>query len=301
MEAKLYPEQNREDVLKLLSRCTEILALPHTVRLILDVTSGKNSSSGDLATLIESDPALSAGILSVINSPYFGFAKKVSSISHAVTVLGFQEVQSIVLSISVVRLFDQKGFDFMEKLWRHSFAVGIGSRMLAAYLKLKIEGKYFVAGLLHDIGKIFLSQYLPDKFKEMLAILERGDSKITYHALEEGFFGISHGEIGRRLLEFWCFPQDIKDAVTWHHEPSRAVSCQALAACVSLTDLICTIKGVSPLGDCHFLTVDKRVMPLLNSLKENFSAEDLFYLIRQLDLELDRLNGFVSAYKQEYR
>jgi putative nucleotidyltransferase with HDIG domain len=301
VEAKLYPEQGREDVLKLLSRCTEILALPHTVRLILDVTSGKSSSAGDLATLIGSDPALSAGIISVVNSPYFGFAKKVSSVSHAVTVMGFQEVQNIVLSISVIKLFDQKGFDFIEKLWRHSFAVGVGSRMLAAHLKLKIEGKYFVAGLLHDIGKIFLSQYLPDKFKEMHAILERGDSKITYHALEEGFWGISHAEIGRKLLEFWGFPEDIKDAVAWHHEPSRALSCQALAACLNITDLICTIKGLSPLGDRHFLTVDKNVLPLMNKLKENFGTEDLFFLTRQLDLEMDRLSGFVSAYKYECR
>jgi putative nucleotidyltransferase with HDIG domain len=169
--------------------------------------------------------------------------------------------------------------------------------MLAAHLKLKVESKYFVAGLLHDIGKIFLAQYLPDKFKEMHAILERSDNKTTYHALEEGFFGISHAEIGRKLLEFWCFPDDIKDAVAWHHEPSRALSCQALASCVSITDLICAIKGISPLGDRHFLTIDKNVLPLLSKLKKDFDTEDLFYLTRQLDLEIDRLSGFVSIYR----
>ncbi|HQG32034.1 MAG TPA: HDOD domain-containing protein [Deltaproteobacteria bacterium] len=284
-------------MLKLLSRCADVLALPHTTRLILDVTSGKSSSSSALASLIGSDPALSAGIIAAISSPYFGFAKKVSSVSHAVTVMGFQEVQHLVLSISVIRLFDQKGSDLTEKLWRHSFAVGVGSRMLAAHLKLKVESKYFVAGLLHDIGKIFLAQYLPDKFKEMHAILERSDNKTTYHALEEGFFGISHAEIGRKLLEFWCFPDDIKDAVAWHHEPSRALSCQALASCVSITDLICAIKGISPLGDRHFLTIDKNVLPLLSKLKKDFDTEDLFYLTRQLDLEIDRLSGFVSIYR----
>lgn len=297
MEAKLYPEQTREDVLRLLSRCSELLALPNTARLILDVISGKSSSAGDLATLIGSDPTLSAGIISAVNSPYFGFAKKVSSVSHAITVMGFQEVQHIVLSVSAIKLFDQKGIDFTEKLWRHSFAVGVGSRMLAAHLKLKMESKYFVAGLLHDIGKIFLAHYLPDKYKEMHAILERSDSKITYHALEEGFFGISHAEIGKKLLEFWGFPEDIKDAVAWHHGPSRALSCQALAACVNITDLICTIKGISPLGDRHFLTVDKNVLPSMRKLKKDFETEDLFFLTRQLDLEIDRLSGFVSVYR----
>lgn len=297
VEGKLYPDQNRDHVLKLVSRCADLLALPPVAKGIIEVTSGKNSSASNLITLIERDRVLSSGLISIANSPYFGFTKKVSTASNAVAVLGFQEVRNLILSISVVRLFDQRGSDFLEKLWRHCFAVGIATRMVAGFFKIKIEGKLFVGGLLHDIGKIFLSQFLPGKFKEMLSLLERDDCKITYHILEKNYFGICHTELGTRLLEFWTFPQDIIDAVRYHHEPSKAKMNSVFAACIHLADLICTHKAISPLGDRHFLSLEKDILPILDGLKESFTTEDLRALMMQLDLELDRQTGFVSAYK----
>lgn len=297
MEGILYSHQSREHILGLISSCTNILTLPHIVHQILDVASGKNSSASDLTTLIESDPALTARILSVANSSYLGFTKKVTAVTHAVVVLGFQEIQNLALSMSVIQLFDRRGSEFTEKLWRHSFSVGVGSRMLASHLNLKMDGKYFVSGLLHDVGKIFLSQYLPEKFSEMLATLERQDARTTYHALEESFFGITHAEVGGRLLEAWMFPGEIIDAVTWHHEPHRASSDPVLAACVHLADILCTIKGISPLGDRYFLPMDKKILPVLYDLRENFSTEGLIALMSQLDLEIDRQSALLSAFK----
>lgn len=298
MEGKLYPDQNKEHVFKLLSRCKDILDLPPVMKGILEVTSGKNSSASNLITLIEKDPVLSTGIITMANSPYFGFSKKVAAASNAVALLGFKEIRNLALSISVVRLFDQKGSDILDKLWRHSYAVGLATRMVAGYFKLKIEGRFFVAGLLHDIGKVFLCEYLPGKFREMLSMLERNDSKITYHALEKAFFGTSHTDVAVKLLETWNFPQDIMDAISWHHEPSRAQSDRVLAACVHMADLICTYKSLSPLGDRHFLSIQKEILPVLQGLRENFSSEDIRILMGQLDLEIDRQSAFVSAYKR---
>jgi putative nucleotidyltransferase with HDIG domain len=298
VEGKLYPEQNREQVLSLIARCEDYLALPPVVQIILGVTSGRSTSAPTLATLIQSDPVLASGIIATANSPYFGFSKKISRVSHAVSVLGFQEIRNLVLSMSVVQLFEQRGFVSLDKLWRHSYAAGVATRMVAAFFKLKIESKFFLAGLLHDVGKLFLSQYLPDKYTEMLAILEREGGSITYHVLEESFFGISHAEIGRRLMAFWNFPEEVVHAVQFHHAPSNAPSDIILASCVHIADLICTVKGLSPLGDRYFLSMDKKVVPLLIGLKQNFCTEDLFSLMSQLDLEIDRQSGFVSAYKR---
>jgi putative nucleotidyltransferase with HDIG domain len=292
-----YTDQGREQILDLLSRCTNILTLPHVVHRILDVSSRKNSSASDLTPLIESDPALTARILSVANSSYLGFVKKISTISHAVVVLGFQEIQNLALSMSVIRMFDRRGTEFTEKLWRHSFSVGVAAKMLASYLNLKMDGKYFVSGLLHDVGKIFLCQYLPEKFTEMLSMLEREDVITTYHTLEERFFGITHEEIGGRLLESWMFPREITDAVAWHREPHRSQSNPALAACVHLADLLCTIRGISPLGKNYFLPLDRKVLPVLYGLRENFSPDGLFALMGQLDLEIDRQSALLSAFK----
>ena len=212
-------------------------------------------------------------------------------------VLGFQEIQNLALSMSVIRMFDRRGTQFTEKLWRHSFSVGVVAKMLASSLNLKMDGKYFVSGLLHDVGKIFLCQYLPERFSEMLSMLERQEVITTYHALEEKFFGITHEEIGGRLLDSWMFPREITDAVGWHHEPHRSQSNVALAACVHIADLLCTVRGLSPLGQYYFLSLDKKVLPVLYTLKENFSPDGLSALMAQLDLEIDRQSTLLSAFK----
>jgi len=298
MEGKLRSEYTRERTLDILSKATDILALPHVVHEVLDVTSGKNSSAADLTGIIESDPALTMRILSVANSPYYGFVKKISTVSHAVVVLGFKEIQNIALSMSVVQLFDKRGSEFTEKLWRHCFAVGVVSRMMANYLNCRMDGKYFVGGLLHDVGKIFLSQYLPERFNEMLAVMERKDNKITYHMLEEEYFGISHAEVGGRLLDSWMFPQEISDAVAFHHKPSGSVNDPVFASCIHIADLLCTIKGISPLKEYYFLTIEKSILPTLQGLKEKLSTDDMINLIPQIDLEIDRQSNFVSAFKR---
>ncbi len=277
---------------------TDILALPHMVDEILEITSGKNSSAADLTAIIETDPALTTRILSIANSPYYGFVKKISTISHAVVVLGFQEIQNIALGMSVVQLFDRRGSEFTEKLWRHSFAVGVGTRMMAKYFNLNQDGKYFVGGLLHDVGKIFLSQYLTEVFREMISAMEKEENKRTYHVLEEEFFGISHAEVGGRLMDSWMFPQDISDAVRFHHEPSRIGVDSLFAACIHIADVLCTVKGITPLREHYFLTVERKILPSIYSIREDFSTGDMIKLLEQLDYEIDKQSSFVSAFKR---
>ncbi|MBN2298790.1 MAG: HDOD domain-containing protein [Deltaproteobacteria bacterium] len=298
MEGKLRPEYTREKTLNILSKATDILTLPHVINEILDVTSEKNSSASDLTDIIESDPALTMRILSVANSPYYGFVKKISTISHAVVVLGFQEIQNIALSMSVVQLFDRKGSEFTEKLWRHCFAVGVTTRMMANCLNCRMDGKYFVGGLLHDVGKIFLSQYLNERFREMISFMERNDNIRTYHVLEEEYFGISHSEVGGRLLDSWMFPQEICDAVAFHHNPTGSQNDPVFAACVHIADILCTVKGITPLKDYYFLTIQRSILPILKGLKENLSTDDMINLIPQIDLEIDRQSNFVSVFKR---
>lgn len=293
----MRPEEMRPRILKLLARATDILTLPTVIHEIMDVTGKKNSSAVDLTRIIENDPALTTRILSVANSPYYGFVKKISTVSHAVVVLGFREIQNIALSMSVVQLFNRRGSEFVEKLWRHSFAVGVATRMIASYLNLKMEGKYFVGGLLHDIGKIFLSQYLHENFDRLLIAMEEKDNKYTYHKLEEQFFGVSHAEIGGKLLSTWMFPPEISDAVSFHHDPSHAKIDTVFTSCVHIADLLCTIKGISPLKTHYFLAVDKDILPLLHSHKEDFGTEDMIKLLSQLDIEMERQSSFIHAFK----
>ncbi|MEA2102052.1 MAG: HDOD domain-containing protein [Thermodesulfobacteriota bacterium] len=297
MEQGYNPEYTRQRILRALNKATDILTLPTVVQEIMDISSNKYSSLSDLTDVVERDPALTTKILSVANSPYYGFVKKVSTISHAVVVLGFQEIQHIVMSMSVVNLFDQRGSDFARGLWRHSFSVGVATRMVASYLNLKMDGRYFVAGLLHDVGKIFLFQYMPEQFNKLLVEMDKKENKLTYHRLEAEIYGISHAEIGGKLLTSWMFPSDIADAVLYHHSPENAKKDKSFAACIHIADILCTIRGISPLKDNFLLTVNREILPVVDGFKEDFSTEDMDELLSRLDLEIERQSSFVSAFR----
>lgn len=295
----MQQKDKKERILEILGRAPEILTLPSVVNEILDVVSRKNSTSLDLTKIIENDPALTSRILAVANSAYYGFVKKISTVSHAVIVLGFQEIQNIALSMSVVQLFDRKDSEFSENLWRHSFAVGVGTRMIAQYLAKKVDGKYFVSGLLHDVGKIFLSQYLPEAFEKLLSALEEKGNGRTYHSLEETFFGITHSEVGEILLNSWMFPADIVNAVAYHHAPEQVDTKSIFPVCIHLADLLCTIKGITPLKDHHFITLNREIIPAIREIKPNFGTDDLINMTSQLDIEIDRQSTFVTAFKKK--
>jgi len=287
----------REHILGILKRAPEILTLPSIINEIMDVISRKNSSATDLTSIIETDPALTSRILTVANSAYYGFVKKISTISHAIVVLGFREIQNIALGMSVLQMFNRKDSEFSEQLWKHSFSVGVAAKMFAHYLNLKIDGKYFVGGLLHDVGKIFISQYMADTFSRLLDTMGEKGNYYSYHDIEKRLFGITHSEVGEILLTAWMFPSDVVSAVAHHHCPMSAKTDAVFAACVHLADVICTAKGMTPLKDRQFITIDRDVLPLIQERRHHFSTEDILSLMTKLDIEIERQNSFMTAFK----
>jgi len=127
--------------------------------------------------------------------------------------------------------------------------------------------------------------------------MESEENKMTYHKLEEEYFGISHAEVGGRLLDSWMFPPEITEAVAFHHKPSVFTKDPVFVACVHIADLLCTVKGISPLKEYYFLTIEKSILPVLQGLKENVSTDDLVSLIPQIDLEIDRQSNLVSSFR----
>jgi putative nucleotidyltransferase with HDIG domain len=298
VKGDINPETERQRIKEILDRAPEILTLPSIINEIMDVISRKNSSATDLTNIIESDPALTTRILTVANSAYYGFVKKISTISHAVVVLGFKEIQNISLGMSVLQMFNRKGSEFSEQLWKHSFSVGVGTKMIAQYLNLKIDGKYFVGGLLHDVGKIFISQYMTDTFSNLLDAIDEEDNNYSYHAVEKRVFGITHSEVGEILLNSWMFPPDVVNAVAHHHSPVMSEVDPIFAVCVHLADVMCTAKGITPLKDQHFITVDRDILPIIQERRHHFTTEDIISLMSQLDIEIERQGSFMTAFKR---
>ena len=209
----------------LVEEIEELPALPDIVNLIFSVVNDPDSSADDLAEIIGSDVSLSAKILRHANSPYYGFSKKISTIKHAITLLGFRGTQALALSTS---LFDDMAgnpaIDFKE-YWNHSFKCATLAKSILSSLGRGNSEAAFIGGLLHDVGKILLGTSMPGKYRRLALLCGEG---MTPLQAEEELLGITHAEVGFLLAQHWLLPTPIIDAIRYHHHPEfeDASKCQ---------------------------------------------------------------------------
>ncbi|MFN4246011.1 MAG: HDOD domain-containing protein [Brevinematia bacterium] len=198
--------------------------LPFIVGILLKKLEDPEVSIKEIENLLEKDPLLVAKVLKMSNSAYYGFPRMISTVKEAIVVLGLNTIRSIVLAISIrsVMRVDSSGYLFSSVggLWEHSMLAAGGARIIARKLKLHDPEKYFVAGLLHDIGKIVLSSFAKEYKIEFLKNFLLHNKSISQS--EEEMFGVSHNVIGHLLANYWNLPQFISDVVLYHDDPFSA-------------------------------------------------------------------------------
>lgn len=218
--------------------------LPEVPMRILQLIASEESSMGDISRIVERDPSLTANILRVANSPYYGMRQKVGSLKLALTMLGMSEIINIVTSISIVRLFPTRrrsNFDRL-KFWHHSFGCAAGARMLAADLEFDTKGVEFVAGLLHDIGKLVLDQYFHARLREIRKLREKEGMSLL--EAETRAIGVDHATLGSWLAQRWDLPASLIESIAYHHRPLDVLALAppsrepALTAMVHLADIM---------------------------------------------------------------
>jgi HD-like signal output (HDOD) protein len=169
------------------------------------------------------DQSICVAILKLANSAFFGRPRKVSSIEEAVVVLGFQEIRNIVLTQAVFNSFQK--FKNTNKqdigaLWQHSLTCGLAARIIATHTQKQSPNYYFIAGLIHDIGKLAMLLPLPNSYRSNLTLKEQ--LRLSFFPEEEEKFGISHDTVGMRLLNRWLFPEQLCSSTGYHHNPNTA-------------------------------------------------------------------------------
>jgi HD-like signal output (HDOD) protein len=200
---------------KILSDHKELTSLPQTLAEVLRVTREEDSSSQELAKVLLRDPAMTAKVLRIANSPYYGAGRNISTVTQAVVTLGMRTVTALTLSSSVYKLVgDWKTSINRTRFWRHSLEVAIGSRMIYEALGKKPAEEAFVAGLLHDIGILVLENSFPEKYRQIWQHVQQGENLVE---LEEQLWGTNHARVGKFLLEQWHIPVKICEAVGMHH------------------------------------------------------------------------------------
>lgn len=205
----------------------KIGSLPSLPSLYVEITDELQSNDPSLqriAAIVAQDPTMAAKLLQLVNSSFFGLPQQISNLSKAVSLLGTNLIQAVVLSSGVFKRFGKvnlPGFS-VDALWQHSLATGACARSICQAEKLdrSIVDTAFMAGLLHDIGKILLATKLPKAFAQVLAMAREQGAAV--YAIEQEISGASHAEVGAYLLGLWGLPQGVFQTVAYHHNPAEA-------------------------------------------------------------------------------
>ncbi len=223
-----------KDFKKKLLDIKEISTLPQIMSRIMQIITDEKSCASDLAEEIAKDKSLTAKILKIVNSAYYGFYREIVKIPDAVVVLGFNEIRRLSLAISVFDMFGgTERAEHRLRLWNHSLACAAMCDILAKEWGVQEKGA-FTAGLLHDIGKTVLDQYFPSMFTAVQEYMEQ--RSVRAHEAERILFGFDHADIGFWLSDRWNLPATLSEAIRYHHRTQGGVDLSKITELVQAAD-----------------------------------------------------------------
>jgi putative nucleotidyltransferase with HDIG domain len=204
---------------KVVSTIGDLPATPAIIATLMNLTSDLNADLDKITKAILADQSLTAKVLKLSNSSFYGRAREVKTLKEAIVILGFMTLHSLVIATSTQSLY-QKSLDdgISGKLWEHAFAVAIASRMIAQSTGHIGVEEAFIAGLLHDIGKLVLTQKMPVEYRRIVSQVESSSGR--FDEIEMETFGFDHAVVGAQLLQKWSFPEELSEAVHCHHRPA---------------------------------------------------------------------------------
>ena len=202
------------------------------------VLNDSHSTLANLGEVIEKDPVLAARLLRLGNSAFFGFANRLETVSEAISLIGVRQVLDLMRACNVIEAFEGISPEHvnMESFWKHSLACGIGARCLAIARQLPAVEKFFVAGLLHDLGRLVLLSKVPKQATEIFARYQ--SRRMLLRDAEHEVMGFDHAQVGEQLLRGWQYPANLVHAVAYHHSPMAAGFFQLESSVVHVADYL---------------------------------------------------------------
>ncbi len=253
--SELTPELER----KLGNAVERMPAFPRSVQRVLELTRNINCMPKEIVGVIEKDPVMTMKIFKVINSAYFSLPNKITSVGQSVVYLGINTIKNLALGFAAVGILPRTtpgGFDVQRYLLHSLVVAGVARQLGTQFAKGEVDpGDCYIAGLLHDFGKIVLAQYLPAEFHQ--AIAHAREKGIPLHQAESWVIGISHGPVGAMLSHRWAFPSELVDCIRDHHDPEAN---SALLDCLRTADRIVRLRGIGDSGN-HWLENESPLAP----------------------------------------
>lgn len=232
-----------QEIKTIISRIHSLPTLPQVVKKLTTMVESPEVTANEVGKLISSDQVLGAKVLRLVNSPFYGFPGRISSITHSIILLGFNVIKGVVLSASVFDLMEQS----MVGLWKHSLGSASIAGTLSRKLGLAEPEEIATACLLHDIGKVLVCFSLKEEYDRIITrVTEEGSS---FREAELEVLGVDHAEIGGWLAREWNLPDRLAVPIEFHHNPPGAPKFQERAAVVLIADAIVRAFGVGSGGD----------------------------------------------------
>ena len=234
----------------ILQKRIDLPSAPFVIQRLHSLISSEDTSSHQIAAVVGTDQAFTARILKLVNSPFYGFARQITSVEEAITILGLNAVHQLLLATSVLQTLGSGSHVVnAQDFWRHSFGVGALARRLLPKENSDVQGEALSSGILHDIGRLLLLKADPQRFSAFLA-----DGSVAYDtSREKEFFGVDHQALGASLAEKWRFPDGVTTAIRHHHSPEKATSHRRLVATINVADILCHAMQIGDSGR-HFVT-----------------------------------------------
>jgi putative nucleotidyltransferase with HDIG domain len=250
------------DLTALIEKVKDLPPLPAVVMRAMEMTLDPNISVHNLQQVISQDQALSAKILRIVNSAMYSLRREISTVSHAVAILGLETVKSIIMAASVEHVF-QTANDLSTKLMTdHSWGAALAARAIARRVRYENAEEALVCGLMHDIGKPVMLNNLRARYTEVVSQVYNGNS--SFHQIELLTFGFSHAHVGALLARKWNFPPQLAEGVGYHHNPVSAPSYRQLACIVNMANLLMIHMGIGFEKDKNLLLEKQPAAEQLN-------------------------------------
>jgi HD-like signal output (HDOD) protein len=273
---------------------TNLPTLPGVVTRVMHTVRDPSSSSTDVAFIVGQDLALSAKVLRLANSAFYGMPHSITSIHNAVVILGFKVINTIVLSLTVFDMFPhEKRSSLFNRtaFWRHCTSCALICRFLSQHLRSFVlfdPEEAFCAGLLHDIGKVAMEQYLHEDFHKALKYAKH--KKISLYEAEKETLGYAHTDVAQWLTSQWQIPAAISLPLLYHHDPQKVKDHADIVALCHYADCLCYELKLTIDEDYAPPTLDRQAVDKLD-----ISREDVETLRQVLSDELEKVNAFCDV------
>ena len=265
---------------RLVNKILKVAALPKVVLKFNEAIQNPVTTNHDLENIISEDTALASRLLRIANSAMYNFPSKIETIDKAITIIGHQQMNEIILGCSIIKLFQNIPQEIvnMEQFWEHSLAVATASRIIASYRREQNIEKHFTSGLLHDIGRLIILIELPKQTEEIINKARTEDLLLV--DVEKGVLGFDHAKLGAMLLKKWKLPERLVSSVYYHHMPNISPGNIVDPAIVHIADIICHAVQYGSSGEMFVPRLQNKAWESLN-----ISSDTLPSLMEQLEVQ----------------